>query len=178
MFYGNDRFLFHCHDCCVHHWLHFDFIEHLTHVNKTVVALLMAISCWILQFSNSSWSHVENMTFFRHHLAEISQVVFFLTGALSVVEITSTHNGFQMISDRLHVSSKRKLLGVAGFLVFFLSSILDNLTATIVMISLPIKLIQERDTRLLIGGGGVVIAADAGGAWTNRRCHNNGALDR
>ena len=141
-------------------------LEHLTKINKTTIALLMAIICWILQFANynaASTSH--NLGFLETHIAHISQVVFFLLGALSIVELINVHQGFNIISDVIQVNSKRKLLWILGFITFFLSAVLDNLTTTIVMISLIKKLISNREDRLIIGGG-IVIAANAGGAWT------------
>jgi NhaD family Na+/H+ antiporter len=142
-------------------------LEHITHINKTTIALLMAIICWILQFGNH-YSHVtpqENLLYLNVHIANISQVVFFLLGALSVVELINAHQGFKIISDIIQVQSKHKILWVLGFITFFLSSVLDNLTTTIVMVSLVKKLLHKREDRWLIGGS-IVIAANAGGAWT------------
>ena len=140
-------------------------IEHVTHINKATCALLMAIICWILQFANKGFEHQENITFLGNHLANISQVVFFLLGAIGIVEIIDAHKGFKIISDRIQIHSKRQMLWVVGLLAFFLSAVLDNLTTTILMVSLVKKMIDEGDERLLIGGA-VVIAANAGGAWT------------
>lgn len=140
-------------------------IEHVVKINKTSVALLMAIVCWVLQFVSGDASHDHNVHYLNKHLADISQVIFFLLGALTIVEIINAHKGFQMISSRIQIRSKRKLLWVIGFLSFFLSSILDNLTTTIVMVSLLKKIIDQGEDRLILGGA-VVIAANAGGAWT------------
>lgn len=140
-------------------------IEHITHVNKTTIALLMAVICWIIQFAHPRWSDTENLGFLGEHLANISQVVFFLMGALTVVEIINMHKGFRVISDCINVRSKRLLLWILGGFAFFLSAVLDNLTTTIVVISLLKKIMDDREDRLLIGGG-LVIAANAGGAWT------------
>ncbi len=140
-------------------------IEHVTHINKATVALLIAIICWIIQFANPQWEHAQNTHFFGQHLANISQVIFFLIGALFVVEIISAHQGFRIISELVTVTSKRQLLWILGGITFFLSAVLDNLTTTIVMVSLAQKLIPDRSDRLLMGGG-IVIAANAGGAWT------------
>ena len=140
-------------------------IEHVTHVNKATVALMMAILTWVFQFSRPHLGHEANLDFLTTHLANISQVIFFLLGALSVVEIISMHKGFKIILKFIEITSKRKLLWVTCILTFFLSSILDNLTTTIVMVTMLGKLIDEGDDRLLIGGG-IVIAANAGGAWT------------
>lgn len=140
-------------------------IEHVTKVNKTSIALLMAIVCWVLQFINQAESHESNLNYLSKHLADISQVIFFLLGALTIVEIINAHKGFQLISNAIHMRSKRKLLWSLGFISFFLSSILDNLTTTIVMVTLLQKLADEGEDRLILGGA-VVIAANAGGAWT------------
>lgn len=140
-------------------------LEHVTHINKATVALMMAIILWILQFGNANWTGEENLVFLGEHLANISQVVFFLIGALTVVEIINVHKGFRIISEWIQISSKRKLLWTCGMITFFLSAVLDNLTTTIVMVSLISKMIYKSEDRLIIGGG-IVIAANAGGAWT------------
>jgi len=140
-------------------------IEHYTKINKATVAILMAILCWIIQFANAAWSFDINMSQLEHHLADISQVIFFLLGALTIVEIINQHKGFQFIAKCITFRSKRKMLWVISLLTFFLSSILDNLTTTVVMVSLLRKLVDENQDRLLIGGA-IVIAANAGGAWT------------
>lgn len=140
-------------------------IEHITKVNKTSVALLMAILCWVLQFINQETSPESNLAHFQEHLSNVSQVIFFLLGALTIVEIISAHRGFQLISRNIRVHSKWQLLWLIGIVTFFLSSVLDNLTTTIIMITLLRKLIEPGEDRLLLGGA-VVIAANAGGAWT------------
>ncbi len=138
-------------------------LEHQTKINKATIALMMAILCWSLLFVYHPCP--ENSECFLTNLAEISQIVFFLMGALAIVEIISIHNGFSVISKYINQKSKRKLLWLIGFVTFFLSSILDNLTTTVVMVTLLAKLMPKGEDRLLIGGG-VVIAANAGGAWT------------
>lgn len=140
-------------------------IEHITHINKATVALMMAIICWVIQFANQAWNLQEHTQFLGEHVANISQLVFFILGALTIVEIINEHKGFRIVSDFIQVNSKKKLLWVLGFITFFLSAILDNLTTTIVMVTLLKKLLDDRPDRLLMGGG-VVIAANAGGAWT------------
>lgn len=140
-------------------------LEHLTKVNKTAMALLMGIVCWVIQFANPAGTHENNLFHLNEHLASVSQVVFFLLGALSIVEIVNAHQGFRLISDYIPVLSKRQLLWTMGLVTFFLSSVLDNLTSTIVMVNLIARLLPEGEERLLFGGA-VVIAANAGGAWT------------
>lgn len=140
-------------------------IEHITRINKTSIALLMAIICWFLQFINIQESKESNLLYLSEHLANISQVIFFLFCALIIVETINTHKGFSLISRNIHIHSKQKLLWVAGLITFFLSAVLDNLTTTIIMVSLLRKLTDVGEDRLLIGGA-IVIAANAGGAWT------------
>lgn len=140
-------------------------LEHVTHISKTSIALLMAILCWIIQFVNQATTKENNLTYLTEHMANISQVVFFLLGALTIVEIINVHKGFQLISNAVHIQSKRYLLWFIGFITFFLSAIIDNLTTTIIMVTLLRKLVPEGEERLLMGGA-VVIAANAGGAWT------------
>lgn len=140
-------------------------IENLTHINKTTVALLVAVICWVLEFGNDQWANDEHLQFLGIHLANISQVVYFLIGALTVVEIINAHNGFRIISDSIRIISKPQLLWAIGFITFFLSAVLDNLTTTIVMVSFVRKIVADKQLRWLIGGG-IVIAANAGGAWT------------
>lgn len=143
-------------------------VEHITKISKTTVALIMAVILWVLQMANSQCSSHDSLECLGFDISQIAQIVFFILGAMTIVEIISMHRGFKVISDFIVVTSKRKLLWVIGVLAFFLSSILDNLTTTIVMVSLLRKLIPSEKNlqdRLIIGGA-VVIAANAGGAWT------------
>lgn len=140
-------------------------IEHTTKINKTSIALLIAIICWTLQFINRIETHEDNLGYLSEHLASISQIVFFLLGALIIVELISAHKGFQIISNHIQMRSKRKLLWCIAFVTFFLSSVLDNLTTTIIMVTLLQKLTDPGEERLIMGGA-VILAANAGGAWT------------
>ncbi len=94
-----------------------------------------------------------------------AQIVFFLMGAMAIVEVVDAHNGFEVITSRIQTTRLSTLLWLVGLVAFFLSAILDNLTTTIVMVSLMKKLLRERDDRLFFAGI-IVIAANAGGAWT------------
>jgi len=100
-------------------------------------------------------------------LAEIAQIVFFLVGAMSIVETVDAHKGFSIVTDKIQTTSKRELLVIVSALSFALSAVLDNLTTTIVMCSLLTKLVtdEDKETRMKLGGM-VVIAANAGGAWS------------
>lgn len=99
------------------------------------------------------------------HLDSIAQILFFLLGAMTIVELVDAHHGFRFITDRIHTKNAKRLLWIVCWVTFFLSSILDNLTTTIVMISLIRKLIPNKEMRLFFAGM-IVIAANAGGAWT------------
>jgi Na+/H+ antiporter NhaD/arsenite permease-like protein len=100
-----------------------------------------------------------------HHLAKIAEILFFLMGAMTIVELVDAHHGFRFITDRIKTSNPKTLLWIICWVTFFLSSVLDNLTTTIVMVSLIRKLIPNKDMRLFFAGM-IVIAANAGGAWT------------
>ncbi len=99
------------------------------------------------------------------HLGEISEILFFLLGAMTIVEIIDQHEGFKVITDKIKTTNKVKLLWILSFLTFFLSAILDNLTTTIVMVALLRKLITDKHTRWFFASM-VVLAANAGGAWS------------
>jgi len=100
-----------------------------------------------------------------HHLAKISEILFFLMGAMTIVELVDAHHGFRFITDRIKTKKAINLLWIICWVAFFLSSILDNLTTTIVMVSLVRKLVPNKEMRLFFAGM-IVIAANAGGAWT------------
>jgi Na+/H+ antiporter NhaD/arsenite permease-like protein len=139
-------------------------LEHPFKIDKTAPALLMGIICWAIYILNAhDYHHVSEE--FMHHLSEISSIIFFLLGAMTIVEIIDIHDGFHVIVSRIGTNSKVKLLWTICILTFFLSAILDNLTTAIVMGSLLTKLIKDRQERLMFAGM-VVIAANAGGAWS------------
>ncbi|HRH39924.1 MAG TPA: sodium:proton antiporter NhaD, partial [Flavobacteriales bacterium] len=102
---------------------------------------------------------------FADHLSGIASILFFLLGAMVVVELMDAHAAFQVITDRITTTDKRTLLWVVGLVTFFLSAALDNLTTAIVMCALLRKLMTERDDIWLYAGA-VIIAANAGGAWS------------
>ncbi|MGB4655234.1 MAG: sodium:proton antiporter NhaD [Bacteroidales bacterium] len=138
--------------------------EHKIHINKTASALFTGIILWTIFIV-----FVDNTTFInqelRAHLGEIAEILFFLMGAMTIVETIDSHGGFQIITSRITQTDKRKLLWVVSIITFFLSAVLDNLTTTIVMVALIGKLIKDREQRLFYVGM-VVIAANAGGAWS------------
>ncbi len=124
----------------------------------------MAVALWALLFSDKSHGDIYT-GHLSEHLSNVSQVVLFLFGALTIVEIIHVHGGLNLLVRFMKIRSKIASLWVIGVIAFFLSAILDNLTTTIVMVTMLKKMIVSREERLLFGGA-VVIAANAGGAWT------------
>jgi Na+/H+ antiporter NhaD/arsenite permease-like protein len=100
-----------------------------------------------------------------HHLSEIATILFFLLGAMTIVEIVDQHQGFKVITDKIKTTNKVKLLWIVSFLTFFMSAALDNLTTTIVLVALLRKLIDDQKTRWFFASM-VILAANAGGAWS------------
>jgi NhaD family Na+/H+ antiporter len=139
--------------------------EHKIQVNKTATALLMATISWAILFIHSGTSVQESLDFLGKHLSSVSQIILFLLGAMTIVELIDSHKGFKIFTEIINTRSKKKMLWFIGAVSFFLSAILDNLTTTIVMVSLLRKLIPEIKDRMILGSI-VVIAANAGGAWT------------
>lgn len=137
-------------------------LEHPIRVNKTASALLTGVFCWTL-YAFSGHEGVGGQL--SHHLANISEILFFLLGAMTIVELVDAYQGFRFITDRIQTRNPKLLLWLICFVTFFLSSILDNLTTSIVMVSLLRKLIPNKEMRMFFAGM-VVIAANAGGAWT------------
>ena len=139
-------------------------LENEIKVNKAAAALVTGVICWVAYIMDTPDKHLVNEQLLTH-LADISSILFFLVGAMAIVEVVDTHDGFDLITDYIHQTKKRRLLWMVAFLTFFLSAMLDNLTTTIVMVSLLRKLISNREDRLYFVGI-TVIAANAGGAWT------------
>lgn len=139
--------------------------EHRLGINKGAVALLLAAALWLLHFVGvAPDAHVATHEL-TEHLAEVSQIVFFLIGAMTLVEVIDSHGSFRLVTDQIRTRSKWKVMWILSLLAFFMSAVLDNLTTTIVMVSLLRRILPNRENRLLLGSL-VVIAANAGGAWT------------
>jgi Na+/H+ antiporter NhaD/arsenite permease-like protein len=138
--------------------------EHSIKINKAASALITGVLCWTVYVLFSPDKHLvgEELTL---HMGELSGILFFLLGAMTIVELIDAHDGFDIITTRIDQTDKRKLLWIVAFITFFLSAILDNLTTTIVIISLLRKLIKDDKDRLFFAGI-VVVAANAGGAWS------------
>ena len=137
--------------------------EHPLKINKSASALLTGVLCWTVYVLMGSDSHLIPAEFAKH-ISDLSGILFFLMGAMTIVELIDAHDGFDVITSRIKTSNKKSLLFIICTLTFFLSAILDNLTTTIVMVSLLRKLIDDKNDRLLFVGM-LIIAANAGGAW-------------
>ena len=167
-------------------------LEHKIKVDKAASALLIGVVTWAIYALNATeilnlginhaWNdliagytmspeHLNGLAnhFVKHelghHLIEISEILFFLLGAMTIVEVVDHHQGFKIITDKITTTNKVKLLWIIGVLTFFMSAALDNLTTTIVMITLLKKLIDDKETRWLYASI-VVLTANAGGAWS------------
>lgn len=138
--------------------------EHPIRINKAASAIFTGVLCWAIfsLFTGDKEIVVEQLS---HHFVDIGGILFFLLGAMVIVELVDAHDGFVIITDRILSTQKKKLIWLIGIITFFLSAILDNLTTTIVMVSLLRKLIPDQKDRLLFAAL-VVIAANAGGAWS------------
>jgi len=139
-------------------------LEHPLKVNKSASALIGAGLLWTIYALSMSDHHLVSEQL-SESLMGTAQIVFFLMGAMTIVEVVDAHNGFEVITSRIKTKNLTTLLWLIGFVTFFLSSVLDNLTTTIVMISLIKKLLDNHDDRLFFAGI-IVIAANAGGAWS------------
>ena len=149
-------------------------LESVTKVNKAAIALLMCVGCWtLLMMAPGAYypdiagegvlHHISGVI--EHHLGDAAGTLFFLMGAMTIVEIVDTNGGFNFVRDALKTRSKRKLLWRVAFMTFFLSAILDNLTTSIVMIMVLRKLVQQREERLIYAAL-IIIAANSGGAFS------------
>jgi len=139
-------------------------LEHPIKINKSASALLGAGLLWtVYSLSTNDHSMVGHQL--SESLATTAQIVFFLIGAMTIVEVIDAHNGFEVITSRIKTTKLYSLMWLVGFVTFFLSAILDNLTTTIVMVSLMKKLLDKQEDRLLFAAM-IVISANAGGAWS------------
>ncbi len=138
--------------------------EHAIHVEKTASALLTGILCWTLYILGVENKELVNSQLFTH-LSDISSILFFLMGAMAIVELIDAHEGFNVFLNKIKTRNKKQLLWLLCVLSFFLSAILDNLTTSIIMVSLLRKMVPVRNERWYFAGM-VIISANAGGAWT------------
>lgn len=139
-------------------------LEHPLQVNKSASALLGAGVLWTL-YAVGAADSASVAQAMEASVSGIAQIVFFLMGAMTIVEVVDAHRGFEVITQRVRTRKLTELLWIVGLVTFFLSAMLDNLTTTIVMISLIRKLLAKQEDRMFFAGI-IVIAANAGGAWT------------
>ncbi|MBQ8127477.1 MAG: sodium:proton antiporter NhaD [Prevotella sp.] len=149
-------------------------LESVTRINKAAIALLMCVGCWTLLMvapgvyfpdvaTEGLAGHVGGLI--QHHLGDTASTLFFLMGAMTIVEIVDFNGGFNFVRDVMQTRSKRKLLWRVAFMTFFLSAILDNLTTSIVMVMVLRKLVESREERLIYAAL-IIIAANSGGAFS------------
>ncbi len=148
--------------------------EHQIKINKTAPALLIGVLCWVLLILGKSTIFpqipaLEANEFISEellrHVGEISEILFFLLGAMTIVELIDAHEGFSIITDRIKITKRSQLLWVLCFITFFLSAALDNLTTAIVMATLLRKILKDKEDLWLFASM-IIIAANAGGAWS------------
>lgn len=159
-------------------------LEHPLKINKTATALLLGVLLWVCAVIGGEGILVDSSSFHNfvmnhpgnsfidwlvhsellHSLGDIAEILFFLMGAMTIVEIIDTNGGFTIITDHIKTKDKRRLLWIIGVLTFFMSAVLDNLTTSIVMIALLRKMLRREDR--LIFSSIVILAANAGGAWS------------
>lgn len=139
-------------------------MEHTIHINKAATALITAVICWTILVMNPAVKETT-LNALGHHLTSIAEIVFFLLGAMTIVELIDAHDGFQNITEKIKTTNKTKLIWTIALVTFFLSAVLDNLTSTIVMISIINKLVKDKLVKWQLLGL-VIIASNAGGAWS------------
>jgi Na+/H+ antiporter NhaD/arsenite permease-like protein len=139
-------------------------LENVIKVNKSAIAILTGVVCWTLYMFAAPDRGVAAEAL-QSHVSDIAGILFFLMGAMTIVEIIDSNNGFATVTSLLGKGSRLRLLWLVGIVGFFLSAMLDNLTTTIVMVSLLIKLCPKREDLLLFSGV-VIVSVNAGGAWT------------
>ena len=151
-------------------------LEHNLKIDKLIPALAMMAFMWAIislahlpvfevnaELKELSPSHLDEILL--HHLGKTAEIIIFLLGAMTIVEIIDYFNGFFTIKNFIKTRSKKGLLWIFGILAFILSAIIDNLTATIVLITILQKVVHNRETRLWFAGL-IIVAANAGGAWS------------
>jgi Na+/H+ antiporter NhaD/arsenite permease-like protein len=139
-------------------------LENILKINKTATALLTGVLCWTI-YAVVIENHTEVHHHLTEHLSEAAAIIFFLLGAMTIVELVDAFQGFRIITDRIKTRDARKLLWIISLIAFFLSAVIDNLTTAIVMVSLLKKLLTDEE-KIALYSGVVVIASNAGGAWS------------
>jgi len=160
-------------------------LEHPLKVNKSATALMLGVLLWVFLMFGGEAMLIDSGDFMKYleevvggsfaswishhalllHLGEISEIIFFLLGAMTIVELVDSHEGFRIITEKIKTTKKVKLLWILSVLTFFMSAALDNLTTSIVMTALLRKLISDKADRWFFAGM-IIVAANAGGAWS------------
>ncbi len=140
-------------------------LEHPLKINKSASALLTGVLVWTIWILWSPGNVLLVEQELSHHLSGAAAIIFFLLAAMTIVELIDAHDGFTIITSAIHTRDKTKLLWIICLIAFFLSAVLDNLTTTIVMVSLARKILRNQEDRMMFAGM-IVIAANAGGAWS------------
>ena len=153
-------------------------LEHPLKIDKAASALLTGVFCWLVllfgienmpAFGEIAQTHPDTRSYIQEslfeHLGKIAEILFFLLGAMTIVELVDVHDGFRVITDRITTANRVKLLWIISWVTFFLSAGLDNMTTAIIMCALLRRIIKKQDNMWLFGGF-VIIAANAGGAWS------------
>lgn len=138
--------------------------EHKIKINKSATALITAVLCWALIITTSNDKNYV-LQQLEQHLSSISEIVFFLLGAMTIVELIDAHDGFHNLTESIKNKNKTKLIWSISLFTFFLSAVLDNLTSTIIMLSILNKLIETKKVKWQLLGM-VIISSNAGGAWS------------
>lgn len=142
-------------------------LEETLLLNKSGSALLMGMMCWSLVGHATGLPPEQVLAKLNETISSVSQIIFFLLGAMAIVETVDAHQGFSVVTDQIKTNDRRTLLILIALITFFMSAVLDNLTTTIVMCSLLARLAPKSDPEFRnIAGGLIVIAANAGGAWS------------
>lgn len=139
-------------------------LEHPIKVDKAASALIIGALGWAL-FAFSGLEHHHISEELKHHLVDIAEILFFLLGAMTIVELIDVHEGFSVITDKIVTRNRVKLMWILCVITFFFSAVLDNLTTSIVMAALISKLIKDKND-LWMFAGMIIISANAGGAWS------------
>ncbi len=139
-------------------------LEHSLKIDKAATALVTGVLCWTFYILGEPDKALVSHHL-TEHMGEISEILFFLLGAMVIVELMDAHDSFEVVTERIRTTDKRKILWLVCSITFFMSALLDNLTTTIVMVSLLRKLIADREDRMLFVGL-TVVTANAGGAWS------------
>ena len=138
-------------------------LEHVIKIDKASTALVTGVICWAIIAMGMNMPDLKKELF--EHVGHISEILLFLLGAMTIVELVDIHQGFKIITDRINTTNRVKLLWMLSIIAFLFSAVLDNLTASIVMGALLSKIIKEKND-LWFFGGMIVMAANAGGAWS------------